>query len=73
LDIIFIPELKIIWIMIRSAILFLIIALIAGVTGFGIIAGGAAVIAQTIFFISIVMLLVSLLSSPPPGRTTIDS
>ncbi|HEV8271118.1 MAG TPA: DUF1328 domain-containing protein [Chitinophagaceae bacterium] len=55
--------------MIRSAILFLIIALIAGITGFGIIAGSAAVIAQTIFFISIVMLLVSLLSSPPPTRT----
>ena len=58
--------------MVRSAILFLIIALIAGVTGFGITAGGAAVIAQTIFFISIVMLLVSLLSSPPPRRS-IDS
>jgi len=58
--------------MIRSAILFLIIALITGVTGFGIIAGSAAVIAQTIFFISIVMLLVSLLSTPPPARS-IDS
>jgi uncharacterized membrane protein YtjA (UPF0391 family) len=59
-------------IMIRSAIIFLIISLIAGVTGFGIIGGGAAVIAQTIFFISIVMLLVSLLSSPPQPRS-IDS
>jgi len=59
--------------MIRSAILFLTIALIAGVTGFGLIAGGAAVIAQTIFFISIVMLLVSLLSTPPPQRRSIDS
>ncbi|HEY5771577.1 MAG TPA: DUF1328 domain-containing protein [Chitinophagaceae bacterium] len=58
--------------MIRSAILFLIIALISGVSGFGIIAGSAAVIAQTIFFISIVMLLVSLLSSPRPTRS-IDS
>ena len=48
------------------------IALITGVTGFGIIAGSAAVIAQTIFFISIVMLLVSLLSTPPPTRS-IDS
>ena len=54
--------------MIRSAILFLIIALIAGVAGFGIIAGSAAVIAQTVFFISIVMLLVSILSSPRPTR-----
>jgi len=46
--------------------LFFFIALITGITGFGIIRGGAAVIAQTIFFISIVMLLVSLLSSPRP-------
>jgi len=58
--------------MIRSAILFFFIALITGVTGFGIIAGGAAVIAQTLFFISMVMLLVSLLSSPRPTRS-IDS
>ena len=55
--------------MIRSAILFMIIALITGVTGFGVIAGGAAVIAQTIFFISLVMLMVSLLSSPRPTRS----
>jgi uncharacterized membrane protein YtjA (UPF0391 family) len=47
----------------------MIIALITGVTGFGIIAGGPAVIAQTIFFISLVMLLVSLLSSPRPTRS----
>jgi uncharacterized membrane protein YtjA (UPF0391 family) len=58
--------------MIRSAILFLAIALISGITGFGIIAGSIAVIAQTIFFISIVMLLVSLLSSPRPTES-IDS
>ena len=62
-------ESKILEPMIRSAILFMIIALITGVTGFGIIAGGAAVIAQTIFFISLVMLLVSLLSSPRPTRS----
>ena len=55
--------------MIRSAILFMIIALITGVTGFGIIVGSAAVIAQTIFFISLVMLMVSLLSSPRPTRS----
>ena len=56
--------------MIRSAVMFFLIALITGVTGFGVIDGGAAIIAQTIFFISIVMLLVSLLSSPPPTRST---
>jgi uncharacterized membrane protein YtjA (UPF0391 family) len=58
--------------MIRSAILFLIIALITGVSGFGLIAGSAAVIAKTIFFISIVMLLVSILSSPRP-TSSLDS
>ena len=56
--------------MIRSAVMFFLIALITGVTGFGVIGGGAAIIAQTIFFISIVMLHVSLLSSPPPARST---
>jgi len=54
--------------------MFLIIALIAGVTGFGIIAGSAAVIAQTVFYISTVMLLVSLLSVPPQQHTrSLDS
>ena len=56
--------------MIRSAIMFLIIALIAGIAGFGIIAGSAAVVAQTVFYISTVMLLVSLLSVPPQQQTT---
>lgn len=56
--------------MIRSAIMFLVIALIAGVTGFGIIAGSAAVVAQTVFYISTVMLLVSLLSVPPQQQQT---
>ena len=55
--------------MIRSAILFLIIALIAGVAGFGIIAGSFAVIAKTVFYISIVMLLLSILSNPRPRRS----
>ncbi len=60
--------------MIRSAIMFLIIALIAGITGFGFVSGGAAVIAQTVFYISIVMLLVSLLSVPPQQTTrSLDS
>jgi uncharacterized membrane protein YtjA (UPF0391 family) len=58
--------------MIRSAIMFLAIALIAGIFGFGVITGSGAVIAQTIFFIAVVMLLVSLLSNPPPSRS-IDS
>lgn len=59
--------------MIRSAIMFLIIALIAGIAGFGIIPGSAAVIAQTVFYISTVMLLVSLLSVPPQQQQTTRS
>ena len=38
--------------MIRSAILFLVIALVTGISGFGVIAGSTAVIAKTIFFIA---------------------
>jgi uncharacterized membrane protein YtjA (UPF0391 family) len=52
--------------------MFLAIALIAGIFGFGVIVGSGAVIAQTIFFIAVVMLLVSLLSSPAASRS-IDS
>lgn len=59
--------------MIRSAIMFLVIALIAGVAGFGFIEGGAAVIAQTVFYISTVMLLVSLLSIPREQTRSLDS
>jgi len=53
--------------------MFMVIALIAGVTGFGFITGGAAVIAQTVFYISTVMLLVSLLSIPPQQTGSLDS
>ena len=59
--------------MIRSAILFLVIALVTGITGFGFVGGGAAVIAQTVFYISTVMLLVSLLSVPPQQTRSLDS
>jgi len=48
--------------MIRSTVLFFVIALITGVTGFGLIDGGAAIIARTFFYIAMVLLLVSLLS-----------
>lgn len=48
--------------MVRSTILFFVIALITGVVGFGLIDGGAAIIARTLFYISMVLLLVSLLS-----------
>ena len=48
--------------MVRSTILFFVIALITGVVGFGIIDGSAAIVARTLFYISMVLLLVSLLS-----------
>jgi len=49
-------------IMVRSTIMFFVIALITGVVGFGIIDGGAAIVARTLFYIAMVLLLVSLLS-----------
>ncbi len=44
------------------ALVFLIVAIIAAVFGFGNIAEGAATIAKVIFFIFVVLLLISLLS-----------
>ena len=48
--------------MLNYAITFLIIALIAGVLGFGVIAGAAATIARVLFLVFLVLFLVSLLS-----------
>lgn len=41
------------------AITFLVVALIAGILGFGFIAGTAATIAKVLFFIFLVLFLVS--------------
>jgi uncharacterized membrane protein YtjA (UPF0391 family) len=48
--------------MLSWAILFLIIALIAGVLGFGVVAGTAAWIAKALFVVFIILFLVSLLT-----------
>lgn len=48
--------------MLSYAITFLIIALIAGVLGFGVIAGTAAWIAKVLFFVFLVLFLVSLIT-----------
>ena len=48
--------------MLSWAILFLVIALIAGVFGFGVVAGTAAWIAKLLFVVFIVLFLVSLIS-----------
>ncbi len=46
--------------MLQWALTFLIIALVAAVLGFGVLAGAAAQIAQILFFVFLVLLLVSL-------------
>lgn len=46
--------------MLQYTLIFLIIALIAGVLGFGVIAGTAASIAKVLFFIFLVLFVASL-------------
>ncbi len=46
--------------MLNYAIIFLLIAIVAGVLGFGIIAGTAASIARILFLIFLVLFIVSL-------------
>lgn len=48
--------------MLSYAITFLIIALIAGILGFGVIAGTAAMIAKVCFVIFLVLFIISLFS-----------
>jgi uncharacterized membrane protein YtjA (UPF0391 family) len=47
-------------IMLSYSLTFLIVALVAGLLGFGVVAGTAASIAKVLFFVSIVLFLVSL-------------
>lgn len=47
--------------MIRWVVTFLIIALVAGVLGFGVLAAAAASIAKIVFYIFLVLLVFSLL------------
>lgn len=44
--------------MLTWAIIFLIIAVVAGIFGFGNIAGGAATIAKVLFFLFVVMAII---------------
>jgi len=48
--------------MLSYTILFVVIALIAGVLGFGVVAGTAATIAKVCFFLFLVLFVVSLVS-----------
>ena len=52
--------------MLRYAVIFLLIALVAGVLGFGVIAGTAAPIAKVLFVIFLVLFIVSLLRGRSP-------
>ena len=52
--------------MLRYALIFFIVAIIAGVLGFGSIAGGVASIAKVPFFIFLILLVVSFVT----GRKT---
>jgi len=55
-------------IMLRWSITFLIIAIVAGILGFGALAGTAAYFAKILFVIAIVVFLISLIT----GRNKVD-
>ena len=48
--------------MLYYALMFLLVALIAGALGFGVVAFAAAEIARIVFFVFVVLFLVSLIS-----------
>ena len=53
--------------MLYYAIAFLLIAIVAGILGFGVIAGTAALFARALFLIFIVLFIVSLLRNKKPS------
>lgn len=55
--------------MLRWAVTFLVIALIAGVLGFGNIAGTSTEIARILFFVFLILFIVAALSNALRGRT----
>ena len=57
--------------MLGWVVTFLIVALIAGVLGFGGLAGASIEIAKIIFFIAVVLFLVSALVGVARGRTRV--
>ena len=57
--------------MLSWVVTFLIIALIAGILGFGGIAGASVEIAKFIFFIAVVLFLVSAVVGLARGRTRV--
>jgi uncharacterized membrane protein YtjA (UPF0391 family) len=57
--------------MLGWVVTFLIIALIAGILGFGGVAGASIEIAKIIFFIAVVLFLLSAVVSMVRGRTRV--
>jgi uncharacterized membrane protein YtjA (UPF0391 family) len=57
--------------MLSWVVAFLIIALIAGILGFGGIAGASVEMAKIIFFIAVVLFLVSAVVGVARGRTRV--
>ena len=55
--------------MLYYALLFFIIAVIAGLLGFGVIASAAAGIAKILFFVFLVLFIVTLIGHASRGRT----
>jgi uncharacterized membrane protein YtjA (UPF0391 family) len=58
-------------VMLSWVITFLVVALIAGILGFGGVAGVSIEIAKTIFFIAVVLFLVSAVIGLARGRTRV--
>ena len=58
-------------VMLSWVVTFLIIALIAGILGFGGIAGASVEIAKIIFFIAVVLFLISAVVGLARGRTSV--
>jgi uncharacterized membrane protein YtjA (UPF0391 family) len=58
-------------VMLSWVVTFLVVALIAGVLGFGGIAGVSIEIAKTIFFIAVVLFLISAVIGLARGRTDV--
>lgn len=54
--------------MLRWALIFLVVALIAGALGFGGVAGTSMGIAQVLFFVFVVLFVVSLIAHLVRGR-----
>lgn len=53
------------------ALLFMTIAIVAGILGFGVVSGAAAWVAGALFIISVILLIVSLVLNWRSGHRTV--